>query len=936
MISNISRRKIRKLLRENSSESSLSKSMSNAPENLTELSIERVRGAFGKADKRNDLSMKNLQALFKVYQMESNKLIDFAGFFSFTDHQTSKYLNTFSSLLHSNPETIQQKWHHLLSLKFPSNFDSDCIALISLIHNILHHQIVEPIPCLLLLNYLVILTFWQDYGSLSMDKSNLLMDHLKGIIKAFIKIVKQNKQDLYNSNYLQLVENVGSELYPFLLRLFQIIKKKSNYYYCFISLSELIDKLTKKNLLRSLGLNTLNQLELSLNKKQKLIFEEIFLRQADPVVDRNLIFKSVILKPYKEDLFSAFLAFEYRNNINFTKLLYFFDSVCEICQKIEAENPKTFEKSLEFKMLIKTLTEMFEYFCSKLSNLNTEFLLLLDEELEQIAYLAKYLSRKRRQELSNAYIKVNGYFDKTPSDDVIQILDTMEQPSKRTKQQDSKKKKKGNNDFSNKILVSLKIIKKIDSLQKRVHEMIELFDMIHKGQDQEYILSTKAKLKTGKAVLKVMDMVGSLKEIDHSFRKEFEVFLISFLQVPSLNHKAFLKKLKQRYELFIQDHKVQGRAEVFKLITQNLQQIFASDESAKQLQNLAVNRANIGMNKAMELKERYEEDEDEDEEDDDDEEEEEEDDDEDEEDADGEMDSSEKFSAYKETIRKQEFSMKEKKVVSIIENKEKQQMNTKPAGKKAVNDNVQGIRIMLEDHFGEILLNKPVIIDKNDVKKYVMNVDSLFHETSNHIMNSLVNMSNEEIEELLEMLNNIIRNFALNWVLDFTDTNESTHAIKGLLQNYRKFLKCAGIFSRFSYNILLDGSNNIIGHSFLPIVLDSKNEIIEYEAQLIKHPTTGEGYYDIEYFFRLQEYGVEGKLDYIDNFGEINNGNKSKVAVFTKLKEEAKNNPSFRIYGYQDALVKENAPRHLVVSFETEDDIRKFVILPSSLNTVPV
>jgi len=927
MISNISRRKIRKLLRENSSESSLSKSISNAPENLTELSIERVRGAFGKADKRNDLSMKNLQALFKVYQMESNKLIDFAGFFSLPDNQTSKYLNTFTSFLHSNPEKIQEKWHYLLSLKFPSNFDSDCISLISLLHNILHHQILEPVPCLLLLNYLVIITFWQDFGSLSMDKSNLLMDHLKGIIKAFIKIVKQNKQDLYNSNYLQLVENVGSELYPFLLRLFQIIKKKSNYYYCFISLSELIDKLTKKNLLRSLGLNTLNQLELSLNKKQKLIFEEIFLRQADPVVDRNLIFKSVILKPYKEDLFSAFLAFEHRNNINFTKLLYFFDSVCEICQKVEAENPKTFEKSLEFKMLIKTLTEMFEYFCSKLSNLNTEFLLLLDEELEQIAYLARFLSRKRRQELSNAYIKVNGYFDKTPSDDVIQILDTMEQPSKRTNKQDTRKKKKGNNDFSNKILVSLKIIKKIDSLQKRVHEMIELFDIIHKGQAQEYILSTKAKLKTGKAVLKVMDMVGSLKEIDNAFRKEFEVFLISFLQVPSLNHKAFLKKLKQRYELFIQDHKVQGRAEVFKLITQNLQQIFASDESAKQLQNLAVNRANI-------VKERYEEDEDDDEEDDDDEEEEEEDDDEDEEDVDGEIETRAKYHAvYKETIQttttlKQEFT-KEKKP-SMMETKEKIKV------KKPMSQDVQGIIMMLDDHFGEMVVSKTVIIDKHDIKKYVMNVDSLFHETSNHIMSSLVNMSNEEIEELLDMLNNIIRNFALNWILDFADTTESTHAIKGLLQNYRKFLKCAGIFSRFNYNILLDGANNIIGNSFLPIVLDVKNEIIEYEAQFVKHPTTGEGHYDLEYFFKLQEYDIEDKLDYIDNFAEILCSNKSKLGMLAKLKEEAKNNPSLRIYGFEDAMIKENAPRHLVVSYETEDDVRKFVILPSSLNIVAV
>jgi hypothetical protein len=105
---------------------------------------------------------------------------------------------------------------------------------------------------------------------------------------------------------MQLVENIGGELYPFLIILFQTIKKKSSYLYCFIILSEIIERLMKRNLLRSLNSNTLNQLELNLNKKQKIIFDEIFLKQNDPVFDKNLIFKSGMLKPYKEDLFKAF------------------------------------------------------------------------------------------------------------------------------------------------------------------------------------------------------------------------------------------------------------------------------------------------------------------------------------------------------------------------------------------------------------------------------------------------------------------------------------------------------------------------------------------------------------------------------------------------------------------------------------------------------
>jgi len=923
MISNISRRKIRKLLRENSSESSLSKSMSNAPDHLTELSLERVRGALKKDAKRIDLSMKNLQALFKIYQMENNKLINFAGFFRLSDHQASKYLNTFSNFIaNAEYDKIQENWYHLLSLKIPQHFDSDCISFVTIIHNILHHRIIDPIPSLLLLNYLIILTFWQDFGSLSMDKSNLLMDHLKGIVKALVKIVKLNRQELYNGNYLQLIENVGSELYPFLLKLFQIIKKKSNYYYCFICLSEIMDKLTKKSLLRSLGMNTLNQLELSLNKNQKLIFEEIFLRQADPVVDRNLIFKSSILKPYKEDLFNAFLAFEYRNNINFTKLLYFFDNICEICQKIESENPKTFEKTLEFKMLIKTLTEIFEYFCSKLSNLNTEFLLMLDEELEQIAYLARFLSRKKRQELSNAYIKVNGYFDKEPSEDVIQILDLMETNVKKVKQE-SKKKKKGNDDFSNKVLASLKIMKKIDSLQKRVHEMTELFDMMFKNQ--EYLLSTKAKLKTGKAVLKIMDMVAKQKEIDNSFRKEVEEFLIMFLKVPSLIHKAILKKLKQRYELFIQEYKVQGRAEVFKLINQNLQLIFMSDEKTNQLQGLPVQFPNMGP-KTMETKVKCEEDEDEDDEDEEEEDEEEEDDDDDE-------DDEEQQHSHKYTKEKIEIFTESHQTTKISLSEDSSMKGT--ILKKSTNESLQNVELMLKDHFGDLILGTTVIIVPDKLTKYLMNIDSLFHESSNHIMNSLVNMSSEDVDQLTNMFSNIVRNIALNLFANF-NTKDILQEIKSLLQNYRKFLKCAEIFSRFNYHLVLDGSNNILAHSFLPLTIDSKNEIIEYNGKDISEPGKKEKIYDIEYFLKLEPLDVSDGPAYLSNFTEKVCTNKVRNAAFLKIREEAKKNPSLVIYGYADILEKDGSPKHLVVSYMTEDGTRKFIILPGTMNVITI
>jgi hypothetical protein len=81
----LSRRKIKKLLREKSYESSQSLSHSQNRDRVNELSIDKIRmNLLKNTNKTDDNSSRNLQTLFKIYQMNNKKLLlDFEGCFVF-------------------------------------------------------------------------------------------------------------------------------------------------------------------------------------------------------------------------------------------------------------------------------------------------------------------------------------------------------------------------------------------------------------------------------------------------------------------------------------------------------------------------------------------------------------------------------------------------------------------------------------------------------------------------------------------------------------------------------------------------------------------------------------------------------------------------------------------------------------------------------------
>jgi hypothetical protein len=142
--------------------------------------------------------------------------------------------------------------------------------------------------------------------------------------------------------------------------------------------------------------------------------------------------------------------------------------------RIEQDRPQGFEKLLEFKVLTKTMGEIFEYFCIKFSNLNTECLLLLDTKAEPIYYFCRYLSNKKRSELLDDYKKVNESFDKEPSQEIMGIFDGNYDFSKK-KKSEAKQKKKGDLEFSNIVVANLKLIKKHIDYETVALECVKLF-----------------------------------------------------------------------------------------------------------------------------------------------------------------------------------------------------------------------------------------------------------------------------------------------------------------------------------------------------------------------------------------------------------------------------------------------------------------------------
>jgi len=877
----ISRRKIKKLLRESSSDGSLSLSLNKTKETISELSIEKIRKNLGKNCKPEDQSAKNLTALFKVYQMESNKYLDSQGCFNRPINEYFSLFNHLYNQFKQDPQFINQNWHHMLSLHFNNKFDNYASHLVHIIFTTLQSGVLEPTPSLFLINYLIIQPFWADFAALSIDKSNTTMQYLKGIVKIFTKIVKNNAQKLFSNIYLQMVENICAELYPFLLILFQTIKKKSNYFYSFIVLTEIIDKLMKKNMLRSLNVNTLNQLELNLNKKQKVIFDEIFMKQADPIFDKHLVLRSTLLRPYREEIFNIFLAFDYRNSINFNQLLYTFDNLYEICKKIEQEYPKANEKLLEFKVLVKTMSELFEYFCCKLSNLNTECLILLDNSIDSIEYMTKFLSNKKKQELLNAYIKVNEYFDKEPSVEVMEQFDASLNLSKK-KKSETKVIKQAHIDFSNSVMASLKLVKKISDLRARVIEMGKLFEMIR--DTREYTLNMKAKLKISKSVLKLLNAATESPEVDSDLKQRIDDCLINFLEIPSATQKNILAKLRQKYEHFILTHGFQGKGEIFKLITRNLENIFMNDEDTREIL-ATLPEEFIPLKLQQEISNK----------------------------------SSEKAPAKSShpptTLSHQEAPMKEEEPPALSQEFTK-------------------LKNQLEETFKN-LTEGVKVLPFEEMKNKLFEFQS-FLEESEDVTQAVTHLSNSEIDLFIDLVNNVLKNLAANWLVYLPDSAEAVQELKTLLKSYRKFLRDISIFTRSGYHLYIEESNLLLAHSFVPIKYDEKSEVIEYESNQVTHPTTKETIPDAVYFFRLSEIPLKSEVreTFVNDFGSLLASQKSRIPILTKLKEQARNNETFKVYGLKQELVKGTILKNLIASYENKTGTTTFVFIPMSFNTI--
>ncbi len=577
----ISRRTLKKLLREKSNDSSLSLSLTNNREPMNELSLDQMREHLHTRSLYNpqEKSYKTLQSLFKIFQTDNTTTIgDFGGCFVYNVADYATYISEFTNEFKTNSAEAGKKWYHLLSLQMSSKFDIHSIGFVNLLHTVLADRKLAPNPSLFLIYYLIISPFWKDFASLTIDKSNLIVQQLKVIIKTFTKIYKHSMIRVDSKEYSvynQLVENVSLEIRDVLLMLFQIVKKKSSYYFCFIVLSEILEKLMKKNLMKALNTKDLNQLEINLNKKQKVIFDEIFLKQPDPLFDKHLVFKSTALHSFREELFNIYITYEYRNSISFTHLLYAFDTLHFICNCIEGENPKAFEKLLEFKVLVKTMAEIFEYFCNKLSNMNTEGLLMLDTHVSAIEYFVRFLSNKKKQELLNAYQKVNSYFDKNTSKDVEKLFTAVEFTKK--EKIEASHRKKEISDYSEQILANLKLLKKEpDLLTRCLHTTQLLQEILQKSN--EIAFKTKSKLKLAKSVLKLLKALTEELFLKSDIKQATEELLIVFLEIPFSFNKSIIEKLKEKYEILIKTHKFQGKPEIFKLIKNNLEKLFVNED----------------------------------------------------------------------------------------------------------------------------------------------------------------------------------------------------------------------------------------------------------------------------------------------------------------------------------------------------------------------
>mmetsp|Transcript_33264 Transcript_33264/g.30207 ORF Transcript_33264/g.30207 Transcript_33264/m.30207 type:complete len:177 (-) Transcript_33264:1111-1641(-) len=163
---------------------------------------------------------------------------------------------------------------------------------------------------------------------------------------------------------------------------------------------------------------------------------------------------------------------------------------------------------------------------------------------------------------------------------MVEVFDGNVDMSKK-KKSEAKKKKKGDLEFSNTIVASLKQIKKDKDNNTKTLEMMKLFEAIHETED--YQLNQKAKLKLSKEVLKFLKEITEEKYLSLSFKEKVDEYILSFLEIPQVTSKTILERIKQDYENFIQVHGFQGRGDVFKSIKKSLESIFMSDENTKQL-----------------------------------------------------------------------------------------------------------------------------------------------------------------------------------------------------------------------------------------------------------------------------------------------------------------------------------------------------------------
>lgn len=259
----LTKKEIVRLLRAHSNESSVSLS---ANKDRAEPSADPFKRSINM-----ETSQSKMSALMLTYLMEAKRGLDFTECYILTDEQANQSIDDLTIKFQTEKEQINDYWFLILAIKPPAKFTPNAICLVNLVHAILDSKLIDTIPSLLLLNYLIIAPFWTDFGSLSVERSNILTGQIKDIIKHFTKNHKKTEENMIlfnNKIFIQTIDSIGKELYTFLLPLFQTVKKKPNYFYCFITISELIEKLHKKGII-PLNNNTLNSLELNLSKKQK-------------------------------------------------------------------------------------------------------------------------------------------------------------------------------------------------------------------------------------------------------------------------------------------------------------------------------------------------------------------------------------------------------------------------------------------------------------------------------------------------------------------------------------------------------------------------------------------------------------------------------------------------------------------------------------------